>query len=114
VIGEIWGDPKVLDFTATRRLAVASERSGVGCWLVRLGGTANLSGARMRWQIGSAPSLLNPLDARAPGSPAWDVDLFRARGMRAGRWSIAREAGVFHLAAASGDRTLGEDRRLSA
>ena len=38
VIGEIWGDPKVLDFTATRRLAVASERSGVGCWLVRLGG----------------------------------------------------------------------------
>jgi protein ImuA len=114
VIGEIWGDPKVLDFTATRRLAVASERSGVGCWLVRLGGTANLSGARMRWQIGSAPSLLNPLDARAPGSPAWDVDLFRARGMRAGRWSIAREAGVFHLVAASGDRTLGEDRRLSA
>ena len=114
VIGEIWGDPKVLDFTATRRLAVASERSGVGCWLVRLGATANLSGARMRWQIGSAPSLLNPLDARAPGSPAWDVDLFRARGMRAGRWSIAREAGVFHLAAASGDRALGEDERLTA
>ena len=26
VIGEIWGDPRALDFTATRRLAVASER----------------------------------------------------------------------------------------
>jgi protein ImuA len=114
VIGEIWGDPKVLDFTATRRLAVASERSGVGCWLVRLGGTANLSGARMRWRIGSAPSLINPLDVRAPGSPAWEADLFRARGMPPGRWSIVHEAGVFHLAAASRDRALGEERRLSA
>lgn len=114
VIGEIWGDPKVLDFTATRRLAVASELSGVGCWLVRLDGSANLSGARMRWRIGSAPSLLNPLDARAPGSPAWDADLFRARGMPPGRWSIVREAGVFHLAAASGDRALGEERLLTA
>src|SRR5258708_31279533 len=37
VIGELWGDPKALDFTATRRLAVASERSGTPCWLVRLG-----------------------------------------------------------------------------
>ncbi|HEX6218004.1 MAG TPA: hypothetical protein VFZ35_01870, partial [Sphingomicrobium sp.] len=46
VIGEIWGDPASLDFTATRRLAVAAERSGVACWLVRLGGSANLSGAR--------------------------------------------------------------------
>src|SRR4051794_28337760 len=26
VIGELWGDPRALDFTATRRLAVASER----------------------------------------------------------------------------------------
>jgi len=114
VIGEIWGDPKVLDFTATRRLAVASERSGVPCWLVRLGGIANLSGARMRWRIASAPSLLNSLDVRAPGLPAWDADLFRARGSPPGRWSIAHEAGRFHLAAASGDRALGEERRLTA
>jgi len=114
VIGEIWGDPKVLDFTATRRLAVASERSGVGCWLVRLGGTANLSGARMRWRIGSAPSLINPLDVRAPGSPTWDAELFRARGMPPGRWSITHEAGLFHLASVPRDRALGEDRRLSA
>ena len=68
VIGELWGDPRALDFTATRRLAVAAERSGVPCWLVRLGGTANLSGARMRWRIASAPSLANPLDPRAPGA----------------------------------------------
>lgn len=114
VIGEIWGDPKALDFTATRRLAVASERSGTSCWLIRLGGMANLSGARMRWRIASAPSLFNDLDPRALGTPAWDVELFRARGMPPGRWSLTREADRFHLVTASGDRTLGEVERLSA
>ena len=114
VIGEIWGDPRALDFTATRRLAVASERSGVAAFLVRLGGSANLSGARMRWRIASAPSLINHLDPRAPGAPAWDAELFRARGTAPGRWSIAHDAGRFHLVAGAGDRTLGEVERLSA
>jgi protein ImuA len=114
VIGELYGDPSSLDFTATRRLAVASERSSVPCWLVRLGGTANLSGARMRWRIASAPSLLNPLDARAPGFPAWDAELFRARGHPPGRWTVAHEADSFHLVAGAADRALGEERRLTA
>jgi len=81
----------------------------------------------MRWRIGSAPSLLNALDDRAPGAPAWDVELFRARGMPPGRWTIAheghppeyyfdgaREADRFRLVAGAGDRALGEDRRLRA
>jgi protein ImuA len=114
VIGEIWGDPRALDFTATRRLAVAAERSGTPCWLVRLGGHANLSGARMRWRIASAPSLPNELDPRAPGLPAWDAELFRARGAPPGRWSIAHEADRFHLVPHHRDRALGEERRLSA
>lgn len=114
VIGELWGDPHVLDFTASRRLAVASERSGTPCWLVRLGGTANLSGARMRWRIQSVPSLLNALDPNAPGLAAWDAELFRARGMPPGRWSIAYEADRFHLVAVSSDRALDQERRLSA
>jgi len=117
VIGEIWGDPKTLDFTATRRLAVAAERSGTPCWLVRLGGTANLSGARMRWRIGSAPSLANPFDPRASGMPAWDAELFRARGFPPGRWSVTHEgneADRFHLVARPGDRALGEVERLRA
>ena len=114
VIGEIWGDPKALDFTATRRLAVASERSGVAAFLIRLGGHANLSGARMRWRIASAPSLANDLDAKAPGVPAWDAELFRARGMPPGRWTISHEAGAFHLVADAGGGALGEERRLRA
>ncbi len=114
VIGELWGDPRALDFTATRRLAVAAERSGVPCWLIRLGGQTNLSGARMRWRIASAPSLLNTLDPRAPGAAAWDAELFRARGHPPGRWTLTHEADRFHLVAGAGDRALGEERRLSA
>ena len=114
VIGEIWGDPAALDFTATRRLAVAAERSGVPCWLVRLGGIANLSGARMRWRIASVPSIANPFDPRAPGVSVWDAELFRARGSPPGRWSIAHEADSFHLVAASGGGALEEVERLSA
>ena len=124
VVGELWGDPAALDFTATRRLAVAAERSGVACWLVRLGGSANLSGARMRWRIASLPSLANPLDPKAPGAPAWEAELFRARGAPPGRWSLACEAGTTHslrLVADARDRTLdgvgagiGRARRRSA
>ena len=119
VIGELWGDPAALDFTATRRLAVAAERSGVPAWLVRLGGSANLSGARMRWRIASRPSLAHPFDPRAPGAPAWDAELFRARGYPPGRWSIAYDGGAadpFRLVAAPGDRAVAQDggARLSA
>ncbi len=114
VIGELWGDPRALDFTATRRLAVAAERSGTPCWLVRLNGTANLSGARMRWRLASAPALANELDPRAPGLAAWDAELFRARGHPPGQWSIAHETDRFHLVAGAGDRALGEVERLSA
>ena len=114
VVGELWGNPQALDFTATRRLAVAAERSGVAAFLIRLGGHATLSGARMRWRIASRPSLLHPLNRRAPGSPAWDAELFRARGFPPGRWSVAREAGAFHLVAEPGGRPLGEDERLRA
>jgi protein ImuA len=114
VVGEIWGDPRPLDFTATRRLAVASERSGVGAFLVRLAGHANLSGARMRWRIASACSSPNDLDPRAPGTPAWDVELFRARTAPPGHWTIAHEKGAFHLVAGPRDRALGQVGRLRA
>ena len=111
VIGEIWGDPAVLDFTATRRLAVAAERHGVAAYLVRLGGAANLSGARLRWRVASAPSLPHPLNPRAPGAATWQAELFRARGSPPGNWRIAHEAGDLHLVAEPVDRTLDEAHR---
>lgn len=113
VIGEIWGDPKAVDFTATRRLAVAAERTGVAAFLIRLGGHATLSGARMRWRIASAPSQAHPLDPKAPGAAAWDAELFRARGVAPGRWIAQDETSADrrHLVAAAADRTVDQGER---
>jgi protein ImuA len=116
VVGEIWGDPAALDFTATRRLAVAAERHGVAACLIRLGGHPDLSGARMRWRIASLPSARHPLDPKAPGTPAWDAELFRARGRPPGRWRVGHEepaADPGDLAAGAGDRALGGARRAA-
>ena len=113
VIGEVWGEPQALDFTATRRLAFAAEAHGVPCHLVRIGAAgANLSGARFRWRVASAPSLSNPYNPKAPGPPTWQAELFRARGATPGTWRVAPdETDTDHrdLAAAPLDRTLGED-----
>lgn len=88
VIGEIWGDPKVLDFTATKRLALRSEAAEVPCWLIRHAATPNLSAARDRWRIASAPSAAHPDDALAPGKPRWSLDLFRSRQSKPGQWVV--------------------------
>jgi protein ImuA len=117
VIGELWGDPAALDFTATRRLAVAAERHGVAAYLIRQSGHANLSGARMRWRVASAPSAPNPLNPRAPGAAAWDVELFRARGFAPGRWVVGDDGAArdpVAVVAAPGDRTMAPDQRRIA
>ena len=112
VIGELWGDSPALDFTATRRLAVAAERHGVACWLVRLQGSANLSGARERWRLGSAPSLPHRYDPKAPGSPRWQAELFRSRRRLPGTWLVGADApDLLPVAAEPGDRALGQSQR---
>lgn len=88
VVGEIWGDPPALDFTATKRLALRSEAHGVPAWLIRRAGSADLSAARERWRIASLPSLPNAADMRSPGTPQWRADLFRARWQTPGQWVV--------------------------
>ena len=89
VVGEIHGAPAALSFTATKRLAIRAEASGVPVYLIRSGDPGVLSAARMRWRTSSLPSMPHPHDARAPGTAQWAVELFRARGHAPGRW-IAR------------------------
>lgn len=114
VIGEIWGNPKALDFTATRRLAVAAERTGVAAVLLLFNTVPNLSGARLRWHASSRSSLPHPHDALAPGVPAWRLELFKARGTHPGRWDVAHEADGLHLLAQLGDGQLAQADRRSA
>lgn len=91
VVGEIHGAPPVLDFTATKRLALRAERAGVPVWLIRSGDPGVLSAARERWRVGSVPSHDNPYDGQAPGAPLWEAELFRARARSPGTWVAAYE-----------------------
>lgn len=108
VIGEVWGDPPALDFTATKRLAMRAEAADVACWLIRRAASPDLSAARDRWRIASLPSAPNPHDAQAPGAPRWALDLFRSRRGKPGQWvaSYDRAADRVHLASPIRDRTV--------
>lgn len=91
VIGEITGNPRALDFTASRRLSLAAERHRVALWLVRLEAQADLSSARMRWRVEAAPSAPRRWNAAAPGTPVWKAELFRAARHAPGNWIISND-----------------------
>ena len=94
VIGELAGNPRALDFTASRRLTLAAERHGVPLYLVRLDGTRDLSSARMRWEVAAASSAPPKWNAQAPGAPSWRAELFRARAHAPGKWLLRERSGV--------------------
>ena len=110
VIGEIAGNPKALNFTASRRLSLAVERHGVPLWLVRLDARRDLGSARMRWEARAAPSKAPRWNAQAPGTPAWQAELFRSRSHRPGAWTLRQEAGSEQAGPEQAGRlVVGED-----
>ncbi len=84
---ELHGDPRALDLTASRRLALAAEESGVATLLLRIAATPVASAADTRWAVRSCAS--QPLAANAPGHATLDLELLRQRGRGAeGRWQV--------------------------
>ena len=115
VIGEIGGNPKALNFTASRRLSLAAETHGTPLWLVRLGAARDLGSARLRWEVRAAPSPPPRWNAYAPGIPSWRAELFRAHVYQPGHWILRDDARLAaepaapdprDLAGAAGDRSL--------
>jgi protein ImuA len=93
---ELHRDPRALDLTASRRLALAAEESGVAALLLRIAATPVASAADTRWAVRSCAS--QPLAANAPGHATFDLELLRQRGRRAdGRWQVEwnRDQAVF-------------------
>ncbi|MCP1471806.1 protein ImuA [Sphingobium sp. OAS761] len=87
VVIELRGRAPLLDLTASRRLALAAEASGVTAMIVRLDATPVPSAAETRWHVAAAPSV--PLPGNAPGSSAFDLTLLRCRTGRDGqRWRL--------------------------
>ncbi|HEY1126058.1 MAG TPA: hypothetical protein VGE65_10530 [Sphingobium sp.] len=106
VLLEMAGRAPLLDLTASRRMTLAAESSGVTLLLLRTGTASPApSAARTRWDVGPAPSLR--LEADAPGHPMLAVSLLRQRGGPAGfDWTLEwdRDAGLFRPAALPGAR----------
>lgn len=93
---ELWQRPPGLDLTASRRLALAAEASGVTILLLRVDAEPTPSAAQTRWSVRAAASA--PLEANAPGHPTLEIELLRQRGRPAGgRWHVEwdRERAVF-------------------
>lgn len=80
---ETWGRLPAYDLTASRRLVLAAERSGLPVIVLRLEADPRASAAHSRWLIRSVPS--TPLAARAPGPPAIAAELLRQRGSPGGQ-----------------------------
>ena len=88
-----------IDLTATRRLTLAAEKSGVTLFLLRTAARAVPSAATTRWSV--RPSISRPLPGGAPGRPCFDVTLSRHRAGAAEKsWRVEwnREQRVFSQA----------------
>lgn len=85
---ELRGRAPLLDLTASRRLALAAEESGVMALLLRIGGEPVPSAADTRWRVEAAPSL--PLPGNAPGMSSFLLHLLRRRAGPDGMtWRLA-------------------------
>ena len=87
VIGEV----SRLAMTASRRLQLAAEASGVVAFVIRRdprgdAGLAEPSAAVTRWRIGVAPS--SPLLAPGVGRARWRIELMRCRAGEGAAWEV--------------------------
>jgi protein ImuA len=87
VVVEIRGPPRVLDLTASRRLALSARASGVTLIVIRLGTEPVPSAATTRWRVSAEASC--PDEAEAPGFPAFTATLLRHRsGLGPRPWHV--------------------------
>lgn len=75
---EPWKAARGLDLTASRRLAVAAEKSGVTVLLLRTEAEPGPSAAYSRWRVRGLASAA--LETGAPGHPVIGIELLRHRG----------------------------------
>ncbi|WP_205510999.1 ImuA family protein [Longitalea arenae] len=88
-LAAVIGDLRELDFTASRRLQLAVEKSRVTGFLLNASrNNSNTNASLCRWQISPVPSI--PIDELPGlGYPCWQVKLLKVRNGRPGSWEIA-------------------------
>ncbi len=110
-LAAVLGEVESLDFTLSRRLALAARESLTPALLLRRDGLAPASAAFSRWRVAALPpdrgtGRADPFDAAAPGLPRWRLELLRCRGGRPATCDVEwnHETADFGVAAALADR----------
>ena len=92
VVGEI----EEMNFTESRRLQLAVEKSRVTGFLIRNNpGNINTNACTARWKISPIPSLIFD-DLPGIGFPAWNIELLKIRNGRPGSWQMYCSNNKFH------------------
>jgi protein ImuA len=90
VVGEI----PDLSFTASRRLQIAVEGSGVTCFLLRTVVAKTSSSCVAQWRIKPLPGRVEE-GMPGLGFPRWQVELLKIRNGRPGSWPVEWAGGQF-------------------
>jgi protein ImuA len=109
VLLEVHGNPRLVDLTATRRLALAAEKSGVIVLLLRINANPTPSAAYSRWQIRSAAS--QPLPGNAPGFARFAVEMLRHRKFMAASTALLEWDHEQHRFRAANARNAAESHK---
>lgn len=108
LVVELRGPAPLLDLTASRRLALAAEASGVTAFMLRVGGDPVPSAADTRWRVAAAPSPTLP--GGGPGRSAFDLYLMRRRAGRDGLgWRLVWNNGLGMFEQSGGGRDERHD-----
>jgi protein ImuA len=86
VVLEVWGEARQLDLTASRKLTLAAQASGVTGLVLRMAAEPQPSTAETRWIVRGAHSPPASSSRSAWGAPLFDAQLVRNRHGPVGRW----------------------------
>lgn len=117
-LGGVVGERKKMTLTASRRLQLAAEQSGVPAFVFRRSSAVEAeiegSAATTRWRVQATPS--ERLGIPSLGRPRWQLALERARGGEPRAWTVEAcdAAGRIALTGVAGKTGhAGEDRRVA-
>jgi protein ImuA len=88
VLGEIRGNPRALDLTATRRLALRARDRPVLGLILRIDAAAEASASATRWMVASGPAGTLGGFTEGVGRPVWRLDLTKNREGHLGRFEL--------------------------
>lgn len=79
IIADVRGEPKLLNFTASRRLSLRASASGVSMFLLRYGHGRESSASHLRWRLLPQKSGRHLFDERGLGAARWRLLLEKGR-----------------------------------